>query len=167
MFKQSQIGAAVALIITATAVSFGQTATQKAPTAPPKPDTWERSKECAAQAEKVVADRDRRTAAFGGHSADWTNHYSPKYNRCFVTVLYMADPKTAVKGAPVFNSFLIDAFERSSVASSACCGSPEILCHSGEDAESCRRIWQSACKIEDQETDCEKAKQFIEEHMKN
>src|ERR1700734_3168782 len=83
-------------------LSFAQTPTKKTSPAQPKSDTWERSKECAAQAEKAVAERNSRSVAFGGHGADsWSNHYSPKYNRCFVKVDYFADVKNGIKGGPM------------------------------------------------------------------
>lgn len=81
-----------ALIILAFAVlSFGQTTDRKAPEptarrpphGPPKPDTWQKSKECAAQTEKVVA-------GWFKHPDDWQNHYSPKYDKCFVSLCFLS-----------------------------------------------------------------------------
>lgn len=68
-----------ACFIAAATLLFGQAAKKAAPGRPPeKPDTWQRSKECATQAEKMMADRDLRLPAFGvNRAASWTNHYSP------------------------------------------------------------------------------------------
>ena len=60
----------------------------------------------------------RANAAGGTGTGDWTNHYSPKYNRFFIAAIYLEDPKT-VKGGPFFRTSLIDAFERSQIAASA------------------------------------------------
>jgi hypothetical protein len=66
MLKGTELGAAIALVIGATAFSFGQTANKKAPEPPAKPDDWAGSKECAAKDEKVMEDRDRRSVLAGG-----------------------------------------------------------------------------------------------------
>src|ERR1700736_2141086 len=64
-------------------------------------DNWQKMKDCAAEAEKAIAERDRRSLSFGGHGSDeWSNHYSPKYNRCFVKVGYLVAAKDSVKGGP-------------------------------------------------------------------
>jgi hypothetical protein len=47
---------------------------------------------------------------------------------------------------------------------------PEIACRDQEtplECEEARSLWQWACTIEEEATDCVKAKQFIEEHMRN
>jgi hypothetical protein len=75
----------------------------------PQADTWERSRECADQAERTVAEMNRRAIAAGGSAfTEWSNHYSPKYARCFVRALATATEVT-----------LIDAFERSVLAVSS------------------------------------------------
>jgi|SRR5579862_4061932 len=108
-------------IIVAAVLSFGQTTAKKetppttknaiAPAA--KPDTWQRSKECAVQAEKVVADWPKRT---GGTPADWHNHYSPKYEKCFVTLDFSQFSKDEKSFPSIFSTALIDAFERAPIA---------------------------------------------------
>jgi hypothetical protein len=129
-------------------------------------------KECAAQAEKAMAERDRRSISFGGHGSDGsTNHYSPKYNRCFVKVEYLEAPKNTIKGAPMFRTYLMDAFEQANLASSASGPTAQFLCRNEEDPKECEKIaaivWDGACNIEGDKIDCAKAQQFIEEHMKN
>ncbi len=154
-------------------LSFAQTPPpKKTSPAQPKSDTWERSKECAAQAEKAVEERNSRSVAYGGHGSDsWTNHYSPKYNRCFVEVEYFADQKYAVKGGPLFYTFLEDAFEMTNVAESAGGVNYQMLCRAEENPKECEKnaasAYESACTIEDHKTDCATAKDFITEHMKN
>ncbi len=69
-------------------------------------------KDCAEQAAKAIAERDRRTISLGAHAADgWINHYSPKYNRCFLKAEYIATTKE-MKGGPFLRINLIDAFEQ-------------------------------------------------------
>jgi hypothetical protein len=138
-----------------------------------KPDNWQKMKDCAAQAEKAMEERNRRSVSFGGHGSDgWSNHYSPKYNRCFLKAEYMlVAAKDAVKGGPSFYAYLIDAFEQVDLASSATGPSARFLCRDEEDPKECEGraaiLWNSACKIDGEEIDCAKAKQFIDEHMKN
>jgi len=134
------------IIVAAAALSFGQTtakketapATKKSTVSAAKPDTWQKSKECAAQAEKLVAEWERDGLAKGFPKVIWTNHYSPKYNRCFIEAFF--DPSTRV-------SSLIDAFERSTLAS--CDFANEY------------------CTIDIEKVDCVKVYDFIKEHMKN
>lgn len=157
------------IILGAVALSFGQTA--KKATAPATPDTWERSKECAAQAEKMMGAHDAEMLALGGkHSDGWSNHYSQKYGRCFVKALYLPT-KDVVKGGPTTSTALFDAFERSDLASTAVGPTPERGCRSEQNPEACaeiaRALWKSACSIDHQPTDCGRAEQFIEEHMKH
>jgi hypothetical protein len=125
----------------------GQTTVKK--DAPParKSDTWERSKECAAQAEKVMADR--KTPIL----TTWENHYSPKYNRCFLAILQIFSTlEGAGKDFDKYQWELLDAFERSSVAATAWDGpTPGPI----------------ACRTEGTPVDCETAKHFIREHLKN
>jgi hypothetical protein len=144
---------------------------QKQTTKPP-PDNWQKMKDCAAQAEKAITDRDRRSVSFGGHGSDGsTNHYSPKYNRCFVKVEYVVATKDNIKGGPMFRTYLMDAFEQANLASSAGGPSAQFLCRNEEDPKECERgaaiIWASACEIDGDKIDCAKTQQFIDEHMKN
>jgi hypothetical protein len=139
----------VLLFLVAAMPSFGQATIKK--TAPPtaKPDTWQKSKECAAQAEKVMAERERRMSAKGSlGDMDWENHYSPKYNKCFISATYFNSK--GGKDLPAFTNTLVDAFERSTLAQSASAGQTDGF-----------------CKIDDKATDCAQAEKFISEHMKN
>ena len=139
------------ILVAVAAVSFGQTATKKAAPMPPKSDAWQKSKECANQAEKVMADNDRRATAMGlPGSAGWTNHYSPKYDKCFVSAEYVNKDGGIGKNGPMFTTSLIDAFERSFLATSASVGPTEGL-----------------CQIDHKPVACAKAEDFIAERMKN
>jgi hypothetical protein len=130
-------------ILVAVAVpSFGQTSARKA-TAPS--DTWQRSKECASQAEKL---KDSYV-----HNAGWTNHYSPKYEKCFALYVFMTSVKDEdSKDHVLVSKNLIDAFEQSDVASADTSSPPGYL---------------AKCSIGHNWQDCEKVIQFIDEHMKN
>jgi hypothetical protein len=168
------------IIVAAAVLAFGQTAPKKGTaadgkkTAAPaaKPDTWERSKECAAQAEKMMSARDAQIVAEGGTPATiWSNHYSLKYNRCFVEAYYGFTSKAYVKGGPMTHTVLIDAFERSGVAAAATGLEPEIACRGEDKSDEClsiaRMVWKGACTTDGAESTCEAAEQFIKEHMKN
>jgi hypothetical protein len=83
--------------LAAAVLSFGQPAAKKA-TAPTskkataavaEPDNRERSKECALQAEKMMAAFKALAVSAGTDRAyGRNNHYSPKYNRCSVRAFY-------------------------------------------------------------------------------
>jgi len=129
-------------------------------------------KECAAQAEKVVAERDRRSVAFGGHGSDgWSNHFSPKYNRCFVKLQYLTAAKDAIKGSPNLHTYLMDAFERTDIAIAASGPSAELQCRNDENPKECEKgaliMWEIACRIDGEQADCKMAQQFIDERMRN
>ena len=83
---------------------------------------------------------------------------------------YFLAPKDTVKG-PMFSTYLMDAFEQVNLAGSATGPSAELLCRNEEDPKECERgaavFWNIVCNIEGEQIDCAKAKQFIDEHMKN
>lgn len=141
--RSHPVSAIVALALATMALS-GQTIAKK--DSPPKTDTWQRSKECAAQAEKVMTDK----------PGSWENHYSPKYNRCFVSTSTRTPGERAGKDFPETVVELIDAFERTALAQwvSAYPQSEGPL-----NALSCHIGYEPAA--------CAKAISFISEHMKN
>ena len=99
------------------APSLAQTPTKKTTPALTKPDRWQRSRECAVQAEKMVAEWPQRT---GSAASDWNNHYSPKYDKCYVSI-YLRQLSTDEKVFPtIFQTLLFDAFERSAAIASSC-----------------------------------------------
>jgi hypothetical protein len=140
--------------------------------APVKTDTWQKSKECSVQAEKVMANLDQQSVARGGTPASsWTNHYSPKYNRCFIRGEYLLDAKSTVKGGPFAYARLLDAFERSALAVTAYGLSSHLACRSESNPDECEQsaalAWKIFCKIDDEDVDHATAEAFITEHMKN
>lgn len=113
-------------------------------------DLWQKTKDCAAQAEKLMAYFNSRSS--DGGSSDWQNHYSPKYDKCFVSASYtLSEKDRGGKPGPFFLTMLYDAFERSTLAKSA----------TGEKTEA----W--GCRILEKYVDCGEAEKFITEHMKN
>jgi hypothetical protein len=198
-----------ASIIFAAALSFGQT-TAKKESAPAtknaaildrlaaKSDSWQKSKECAAQAEKVVA-------GWLSPATEWQNHYSPKYDRCFVSLSFFSVSKDDKVFPTMYSTVLVDAFERSRIAST--CSVPghsdcvKQIAKTGRDvflnmmsralngkpfAEATiaeQEIVLGAvdrdkdnsqndsslfyCGIEGKSVECDKAKSFISEHLKN
>jgi hypothetical protein len=125
-------GVSIIFFIAAAVLSFGQ-ATTKA-TSPAKADTWQKSKECASQAEKVVADWPIRT---GSAPTDWRNHYSPKYDKCFVWLYISLVSKDENVFPTVFSTVVLDAFERSELA--AFC----TVIQKEDCVEHMRKFWRS------------------------
>ena len=160
-----------AVVIVSVNLAFPQSEPKKAIPPPAKADTWQKSKECAAQAEKVMAERTRALTISGSRDIEWSNHYSPKYNRCFLKIEWMQDDKVAVKGGPMFYMFLLDAFERTTLANSADGPPVEAVCRYDDNPKECEQraafVWKLACQIEDQKSDCSNAREFIADHMKN
>jgi hypothetical protein len=78
---------------------------EKASSESRRADTWERTKECAAQAERAAkgAGWDKNPEVMG-----WENHYSSKYERCFVGVSWVQPSGETTE--------LYDAFERKNLA---------------------------------------------------
>ena len=138
--------AVLTIFVAAAALSFGQTNTKKAPQPAAHPDAWQKSKECAAQAEKVMAEWRLRAPAL----TDWHNHYSRKYDRCFIEAFFFFPDGGPGKAIPALSNGLMDAFERSILADSASVGPADGFCH-----------------IDEKPADCAKAASFISEHMKN
>jgi hypothetical protein len=116
-----------------------QPPTNKKPSPETKSETWERSKECAAQSEKLVSEYDKDGQARGFPKTVWQNHYSPKYNRCFLKIF----------STPVSRRMMTlqDPFERSTVA--------------------VWDLENSHCEIESEKADCGTVFDFITDHMKN
>lgn len=146
--SMQRLNAAGAVLVASAMLSFGQTTTAKRAT-PSKPDTWQKSKECANQAEKVVKDKEIILSG-------WQNHYSPKYDRCFVTETRLTPGEGAGKDFPEVQYTLIDAFERSVLAQWV-----------SEYPHSEGPLNALSCHIDYRLAECAKAKLFIAEHMKN
>jgi hypothetical protein len=85
-------------------------------------------------------------------SVFWRNHYSPKYNQCFLLISRQIDLKDWI--GPVLKDNLYDAFERSTLATSIASPVPPQLA--------------SSCSTDDDaKADCKTVTDFITEHMKN
>lgn len=138
-----------------------QQISQKATPEPRQTDNWERARECAAQADRLAK---RESWVKGGTklhftTEDWSNHYSPKYQRCYVWVTYseLIEEKHQEKIGPgnvfVFDE-LWDAFEQRMLG--RCTGDTR------------KAIQGNFCAIYDgQETrfGCDACKQYIEDRM--
>ncbi len=125
--------------------AVAQTPAKKTPAAHTKPDTWRKSKECADQAEKVITDWDDA-------SVFWRNHYSPKYDRCFLHISRLIDIKDCI--GSVHKDTLYDALERSTLATSISSPVPP-------------QVAPSCSTDDDAKADCKTAADYITEHMKN
>jgi hypothetical protein len=80
-----------------------QRSVEKVTSEPGRTDDWARMRECAAQAE-----RDAKSVGWDKDALGWENHYSSKYERCFVAVSWA--------GPHDLTEELYDAFERRSLA---------------------------------------------------
>lgn len=87
----------------------------------PKKDNWQRMKECAEQAERMIKSQG---IVFGKRDGDFTktgyeDHYSQKYERCFMTISTMNSAAgTPGHTEPAFTTDLYDAFEGKHLATS-------------------------------------------------
>jgi hypothetical protein len=110
----------------------------------PENDNWQKMKDCAVQAEKV-----------GPGEADvnkgsYSNHYSPKYNRCYLRISWLIKQGDEVSGQGLR---LVDAFEHNTIALYQISVGP---------SES-----KPVCFVDVGQVDCSAAKDFISEHMRN
>lgn len=114
-------------------------------------DTWTKSKECAARSEKVTAEM----KGVDDTVMSW-NHFSPKYDRCYLEIHRMFK----IVGKPVdrfvYISELQDAFEPGRNKASI----TETLIDDGSGPG------KRECYV-DGPTDCGKTIEFFVEHMKN
>jgi hypothetical protein len=105
------------IVLSVSAVlAFAQSAPKKATPPSAKADTWQKSKECAQQAEKLMAEWHRPSEERPGKSGISPfseNHYSPKYNRCFIK--YTHEIKVKDQPGTVFEHILYDAFEKTTL----------------------------------------------------
>ena len=126
-------------------LSFAQTPAKKNPPAHARPDNWQKSKECAAQAEKVMTEK----------PGSWENHYSPKYDRCFISKIQSAPGKGAGKDYPEVVNQLVDAFERTTLAQWV-----------SDYPHSEGPLNGVSCHIDYQPVGCANVARFIAEHMR-
>ena len=122
-------------ILLATLMATGLAAQQKKSA---DKDNWQRTKECAAQAEKAANRMDEELIR---------NHYSAKYERCFMLTL-------AKDSDHVFRHTLSDAFEGTLLALT-------ITDYRKETKPEDRR----ACSISDLSNNCSEVEAYIEQHL--
>ena len=149
---------AACLVSLVAALVFGQGSPQKTAPPHPKPDDWQKSKECAAQAEKLIVDWSIRA---GSKPNYLSNHYSPKYNKCFVSISNFTSAEEP-RGGVLSTTDLLDAFERSLMAHRY-----EAICVKDCSEQIKIMIKAAPCSIDQKTVDCEQSKSFISEHMKN
>jgi hypothetical protein len=124
---------------------------------PANTERWDRGRQCAEQAEKVV----KRVEAVGREAKDqelsrWTNHYSVKFERCYVQVILSVQPSQKMV-TPESAEALLDAFENRVVAARPTkeATSPDVRAR--------------YCLIDDGTTnskgDCAAARAYIDERM--
>jgi hypothetical protein len=116
-------------------------------------DTWEKMKDCTARADKIVADQLRDSGHVDGY--DSSNHYSPKYNHCYVRFTIYSISSRQKDGTPkgFAHTTLIDAYEGDDLAT---------IHEPMNDKES--RAW---CTIGGSSDSCPAAWAFIDDHMHN
>jgi hypothetical protein len=131
---------ATLLLLTAAALALGQKTQSENDH---KPDTWQKMKDCATQAEKVGP------GEAGANKGSYNNHYSPKYDRCFVRITWIIrGPGEQVSGEGIR---LFDAFEHSTVAISYVTSPASKI----------------SCFVDDRSVDCSEARDFISDHMRH
>jgi hypothetical protein len=132
---------ATLLLLAANTMALGQKAQSENDH---KPDTWQKMKDCAAQAERVGPGEAEI------NKGNYVNHYSPKYDRCFVKISWVIRQGEEIKGQ---GARLVDAFEHDTIALSQTTFPP---------SES-----KNVCFVPSGIVGCSEAKDFISEHMRN
>ncbi len=156
----------IIVAIVAIPVYAQQSATQGQNPLRPKQDNWQRMKECADQVTRISKRAGMRTGQgeeIGVLGIE--NHYSQKYERCYVRVSYVDhDWKKADKVTPLMFYDLWDAFEEKllSVCTDFKVEPIEIPGH-GRTFNFCTITIQG----EQQSTDCTVCQRFVRDRMTN
>ena len=100
--------------------------TQPTPEDRAEKDTWDRSRQCAEQAERFVKRLIEEGRGGPFKVMGWFNHYSPKFQKCYVRVSYYNALAKSDKEQPLLPFGLYDAFENREIA--FCSGTPSPLC---------------------------------------
>ena len=117
-------------------------------------DTWQRSKECAEQPARLMAEWHTPAddiASKSGIPPSWENHYSARYGRCFL--VYSHEVVRSGGTGTLFEKLLYDPFERTTLAETLDPVPPasmEFLCNTPDEPHS----------------GCRASREFIEQHMK-
>ena len=119
-----------------------------------KAENWERMRQCATRADQLTAAAGLVEGQRNGDvvTLGWINHYSPKFEHCYVLVSYLnKGGKAAPPGIPISYHELWDAFERRLLST---CAGPDF----GSSAY---------CSLDGQKGfDCAACQQFIDDRMK-
>jgi hypothetical protein len=125
-------------------------------------DTWERSRQCATDADRLASRLQRENAFYKDSPRvyGWSNHYNRKEGRCYVKVDYDHRPTV-----DLFHSELHDAIEAVHFASSG----KRLQMMLWNEAQ--REFW---CRVPDPKrprdttgAECTEAERFITERMTN
>jgi hypothetical protein len=116
---------------------------------------WQRMKDCAEQAERTA----KREKLFAGAVMDpylsmgYTNHYSPKYERCFIDTSMINNAPKKNPGMPLTERILFDAYEGRLLATCSSTDGNFVICQfDGDDSA---------------KGDCGRCAAFIEDRMTN
>jgi hypothetical protein len=126
-------------------------------TKPQSIDSWQRMKQCAEQAETMAKSVKFVEGERSGNlqTLTWENHYSPKYDRCYIKISYAhyIPNKNAIRGT---HEELWDVFERRRLSSFTDINGPEqeLFCDIPTDDKVARH-------------QCAACLQFIKDHMDN
>jgi hypothetical protein len=164
MKRTPEICVGLLLVVGGVGCQFSPNGPSAAKSEPPKPamerpastELWERSRQCSEQAEKVVK---RVEAVRGPHIAvvaSWENHYSVKFQRCYVHITYQNRKAAKSLGIPLFYDELGDAFENRVLATGS-----SMMIATGRSA--------AFCSINDGTPnvpgDCDAARAYIDERI--
>jgi len=130
------------LLLSATTLVFGQKTQSESDN---RPGSWQKMKDCAAQAEKVGP------VEAEANNGSYTNHYSAKYDRCYVRITWLL--KGQGEEVSEIGERLVDAFEHDTKALSL---TPQPQPGS-----------KKGCFVDGGTGDCAAASDFISEHMRN
>ena len=80
---------------------------------------WDRMRQCAEQADRLAVQQGwgRELAGEDVRATGWSNHYSVKFEKCFVRVDFINRGAGKVKTLPFFVYLLYDGFEGRGLAS--------------------------------------------------
>lgn len=114
-------------------------------------NNWQKMMECANRVDYWLSRNETKMPHYLFLGTE--NHYSPKYNKCFIRLSYMHDG-TGLDTFPMFIEFMHDAFEGTSLAG-------------WSTSSNAANVAEGYCAIKNKPIPCRQAKQFINEHMEN
>lgn len=79
--------------------------------------SWDRMRQCSEQVDHVASREGwLQGRAPGGRVSEWSNHYSQRFQRCYVQLEYVNDAAKTDKDLPPLTYSLFDPFENRNVA---------------------------------------------------